>query len=83
MSGSSEDTDLASWLKRIGGAVHAGVQLPHQLPSGGRGALASANCRRGAALISVPAAGCLHVASDPLTAEHEVRQYSCQQSCIR
>jgi hypothetical protein len=65
--------DLASWLVAIGGDVHAGVQLSANVENGNRGVLAASACRQGQALMSVPPAGCLHVAADPLTAEHEVR----------
>lgn len=71
MSSVSEDTELAAWLRRIGGAMHAGVHMPHEFPGAGRGVLAAQACKRGDALIAVPPAGCLHVATDPLTAEHE------------
>ena len=64
---------LTTWLTAIGGAVHAAVQLSVSVNSGSRGVLASGTFRHGEALISVPPAGCLHVAADPLTAEHEVR----------
>jgi hypothetical protein len=73
---STDASDLASWLRAIGGNVNAGVQLSAAVDNGGRGVLASDACRQGQALIAVPPAGCLHVAADPLTAEHEVPLHS-------